>query len=260
MESFEKIVSEAEKEKRSEEAQSREIDTLRSEHLKEGVPPIMACVEAEQFFDKEFHQELIQGSKNVNYHGSREDWEKHDIRNAGEGSYVISPVDKADKFSERFRNCTGLIAAGLERETGENISFLTHQDPIYFLGGSVNQDAFLRDIREKLRELKEKSAEGTIDAVVVGGNYFKKEEWYKMNYILSVKLLSDEVRNVLGFEPVVITGPKTRNGNDHVFYDNKQRRLYIIRPNVGVPSTESFTQKNLKAQREKWESESGGLK
>ena len=70
------------------------------------------------------------------------------------------------------------------------------------------------------------------------------------------KLSDEEVKKIMGFEPVVITGPKLwgldGKEDDTVFFQNEGRRLYIIRPHVGDNSTESFLPGELDEQKEKW--------
>jgi hypothetical protein len=240
----------------------------RIEHLKVGVPAIMACVGtieqfrrnpgAEKFAFQEGRQELS-GADNVNFYGYPHVLAEQNFKNPEDNSYVISPIDGLDKFSQWFGNCTGLVVAGYDKQTGENLSFLTHQNPAYFLGLDADRDSFVSDLRKHLSELKEKCGEGTIDAAIVGGTYFKGEDHednqiHRENYLDSIELLSGEVSSILGFEPIVMTGPKTVSlgVRDNVFYENQSRRLYISRPKVGDGSTESFTPGNIKEQEKKW--------
>lgn len=242
------------------------------EYLKKGINHIMACVGTPEQFKKfpgkereikdiynrnagvsNLNQQKI---RNVDWWGDPKELIRQNFKNAGRGTYTISPVDNSDKFSKGFRNCTGLLVAGQNKETGENISFFTHQDPYFFLRENEKKNKFVNDLKEQIRELKEKSADKTIDAVIIGGNYFKgkhhDDERYRQDYRESVKLLSEEAQKLLGFEPAVITGPKTISGDDDIFYDNEHRRVYIIRPYVGIPSTESFSPNDIKNQEKKW--------
>jgi hypothetical protein len=200
----------------------KKLNPLKSEHLKEGVRPIIASVATPEQIKKYPGEENIlyeteklkdkSKSQSVDYCGDPTDLIIENFKNRGECSYVISPINKLNKFSMAFVNCTGLIATGQEKETGENISFLNHEDPGHFLSDEEKKMKFQSDLKERLEELKEKSVEKTVDVVIVGGNYFKDLKEYKKNYIDSIKLLSDEVSHVFGFEPVVMTGPKTKKG------------------------------------------------
>jgi len=226
----------------------------------------MACVGTfEQFFNEDnlengFLKEMetrrnSHNIHNVDYYGKHEKLIRQGFKNAGEYSYVISNLDSLDKFSKSFRDCTGIIVAGQDQKTGKNISFLSHQDPQYFLSKETNKNEFIKDLKEQLINLKENSVDGTIDAVIVGGNYFKgrdKKE-FRQNYLNSIELLAGWVKEILGFEPVVITGPKTGEGGyENIFYNNNGRHLYIIRPKVGDSSTEGFLLKDIKKQEKKW--------
>ena len=242
------------------------IDTKKSEHLKEGVLPIMACVGTlEDFFNKKAIKENpfipnpinpTKATTMVDFNAKPEELSKENIKNAGRYTYVISPVDERDKISSKFFDCTGIVACGIDKKTGQNISFLSHQNPERFLGRAQKQ--FLADLRERIMELKEKSTEGTVDVVIVGGQYvdLPNAEEERARYLESIRLLGEEVKKIMGFEPVVITGPKLwgldGKEDDTVFFQNEGRRLYIIRPHVGDNSTESFLPSELDAQKEKW--------
>jgi hypothetical protein len=242
---------------------SESINSLKSEHLKEGVSPIIACIETpSQFRDDPNVNEYLRNHNesnqskflDVNYFGDPDDLKNREFKNMGNCSYVISPIDNLDKFSKSFLNCTGLVAAGQKKETKENISVLSHQDPDHFLRGENQRAKFKNDLKQQLQKLKEKSIDKTIDVVIVGGNYFLDDKKYRDNYLNSIELLSEEVLEVFGFEPVIITGPKTSRGNktDNIYYDNEHRRLYIVRQDIGDGTTESFLPSDIENQREKW--------
>lgn len=191
------------------------------EHLKKSINRIMACIgtpeQFKQYPDKE-----------------------KEIEDTCSETYGISSVNSLNKLSKKFVNCTGLVAVGQDKKTGENISFVSHGDPGVFLGNEKDKQKFINDLRQRFEELQKRSAGRTIDAIIVGGNYLDYPEHSKKEYVESIRLLSEEVTKSLGFEPLVIVGPKITGGGDDVFYDNKQRRLYIMRPKVGKSTTESF--------------------
>lgn len=250
------------------ESPEQKINTVNAEkspklrHLKEGVQGIIVCVgtqdqfkessgpEKEVFFDMPIPYHV--SAHDVDYFGDPHDLQTRGFKNAGLKSYVISPIDNFDKFSREFKDCTGLIVTGQDKETGQNISFVSHQDPEYFLKLEVNKNNFRINLSEQLAKLKERSVEGTVDAVIIGGNYIKHIEEYKRLYLESIKLLAGETLKVLGFEPIVATGPKTNSGGDHIFYDNKNRRLFIVRSEVGDGSTQSFAPSAIESQEKKW--------
>ena len=177
---------------------SESKNPLKSEHLKEGIQPIMFCIGTPQQFQENpgaeretFREKSSNNNKdrNINYYGDPKELNRQNFRNAGEHSYVISSVDGSNKFSKSFKNCTGLIVAGIDRVTGKNISFMSHEDPDFFLGGEFGKTSFIDDLTERLDELKERSIEGTVDAVIMGGNYFADRPDYQDNYLKSIGLL-----------------------------------------------------------------------
>lgn len=243
--------------------EEKPLNTLKSEHLKEGVSPIIACIGTpEQFKEGEVNfQEIFSNSlsnensnsnRNVDYYGQPDELKRQRFKNAGYHSYVISSIDSSNKFSGSFKNCTGFIATGSDKETGKEISFLSHQDPEYFLKNIPSFEKFVDDFKKQLLELKERCANGTIDAVIVGGNYFNERPEFRDNYLTSIGLISKEVRTILGFEPVVMTGPKTVSGKDDIFYDNDHRRLYITRPEVAKESTKSYLPSDIDSKERNW--------
>lgn len=227
-------------------------------HLKEGVRPIIACIGTLEQFARDYERSLMKWLEerllgihhNVDY---CRHYKGKEFKQDGTRSYVISPVDDLDKFSESFFDCTGIIVSGKDKETGENISFLSHQDPVHILVNKKNERRFKNDLNQTLVEIKKRSVEGTIDAVIFGGKYKKGRAELQKDYLKSVKLLTTETKKILGFEPLVITGPKIVSGSDDVYYDNEHRRLYVVRPNVGDATTESYAPRDVEKQKEKWE-------
>jgi len=237
----------------------KSINPLKSEHLEEGVSPIMACVGTLKQFEEDGEEvaEIMTSEKtqHVNYFEEADILTKDGFKNAGDNSYIISPIDSQDKFSDTFENCTGIVAVGRDRETGKDISFMSHQDPSYFLEDKKWGNHFSKDLRKQLLELKERSARGSVDVVIVGGNYLSFDDVdhdYEKQYKKSIKVLSSKVKDILGFEPVVIAGPKQVEGPDDIYYNNEKRRLYIIRPEVGKASTGSFLPRDMKEQEAQW--------
>ena len=248
------------------------INTLKSEHLNSGVRPIIACIgtpeqfqaesgkERDVFSRPEFSEDYsTRTNTNVNYFGNPDFLREQNFKTAGKESYFISPIDSSNKFSKSFRNCTGLVATGIDRKTGENISFLTHQDPKYFLRGAQTPDqGFIDDLRKQLQELKDRCLSGTIDAVIMGGDYFPESihAFRQEEYIRSIEVVAKETQDLLGFEPVVMMGPKKGVGSidhkDDVFYDNNTRRLYIMREDAGKESLQSYLPSTIHEERKKW--------
>ncbi len=210
-----------------------------NEHLKPGVKPIIACVGTQEDFVNNLEatldtrrqtNEILGAVQRVAY--GNKDLAKEGFLVNETPNYVISPINARDKTSREYVDCTGMVVAGLDKETGENISFLTHQDPKKFL--NEDKDKFTNDLKKRFAEIRDRCQPGTIDAVIFGGAYFDHPAFknLKENYVNSIKVLSKVIEGDLGFEPVVINGPKIGAGWDNCIYDNGNRRLYMVRPEV----------------------------
>lgn len=231
----------------------KDVPSNKPSHLKEGVRPIIACIgTTNQFYQTNpaLFNQILGDSHDVNYHGGSI-YKNEKSKHRKKESYIISPVDNLGKFSGAYYNCIGIIAAGLELKTSNDTSFLSHQDPVYFLKNQYRKNIFRRDLNLALTEIKERSIEGTIDAVIFGGNYLE-DPISQNNYVKSVKLVTKVVEKVLGFEPLIVTGPKDNIQKDDVYYNN--RFLYIMKDNIGDGnvSVESYYPSNIEEQRRKW--------
>jgi hypothetical protein len=239
-------------------------DALKSEHLTKGIKPIITCIGSYNDFGvkgissivDELSDEQPIGNHNVDYYEVPFVVEEKNFLGGGK-TWTISSIDNLNKYSQKFFDCTGLVVTGKDRITRQNISFLSHQDPTKFLKTEKNK--FKSHLEDRLTEIRDRCEKGTIDAVVVGGQYPRdhKDDFHftngrtRKNYLDAIKLISEEVQQVLGFEPVIINGPKLRSDFDNVFYDNKNRRLYFVRPEVN-PDTGSFTNSDIDKEKNKW--------
>ncbi len=155
------------------------------------------------------------------------------ILHGGKNTYVISEVGIENKFSKDYGPCTGIAMVGTSRASGENISAMTHQVP--GLEDGVEQK-FESDLRSTLRELTNRSTEGTIDIVFYGGLVSESEVYAesgkdlpkKYNNIREniVRICKEET----GVDVRVALDPKAKtNTVDDVYLDTPNRRLYIRR-------------------------------
>jgi hypothetical protein len=184
-------------------------------------------------------------------------------KNAGTETYVISAISGSDKMSRYLEDCMSAVVAGKNKKTGENISFLSHQDPMKFLLKEMCKEQFIADFSEQLWNMKKLCRKGTIDAVFSGGSYILNESvppqyWKEATetrerYIQSILLLSEIAEKILGFEPFVITGPKMTARSDAILYLNQYRHLYLVRPESGNITSEGYYPRNLKTQEQKWQ-------
>lgn len=255
------------------------------EHLKEGISPIIACVGSPEDFQYDgkinwlLSGKQINYAHNVDYYGKPEDLAKSEIKNDkfGHGGYVISPVDSWDKYSREYHDCTGLIMTGVDKITGKNISFISHQNPETFLDKNKARFKFGEDLNKQIEEIKQRCKGGTIDAGIIGGKYGKIKEYDKFDpksnasmdeYMDSIKFVSEIVKKSVGFEPSLITMPKTKaliekqnieDPGDMIFFDNDTRRLFIVRDKYDFGSDQNISPSELDKKRKKWEPGEYGL-
>jgi hypothetical protein len=221
-------------------------------HLEEGVKPIIACIGSEEDFDHRFAWDLINQSdqnKNlleVKYGAPKSELDENNITYLSPHDYLISPIDSRDKVSYDYQTCIGLVVVGIDKETNEQISMLTHQNISSVI--SSKKIEFIEDLSRHLQIFKDRSKEGTIDAVIFGGAYPEDSSSKKM-YEEVKGFTSELCKKEVGFIPFDITGPKvikkfpekkpTLAGwatdawpTDTVFFDTKERRLFVQRDNV----------------------------
>ena len=229
--------------------------------LREGVRPIMACVGSKKDFGTQ--NDEIEAKfdspdvKHIDYSDEVENHIKNGFRHGGFETYVMSKIDSQNKISSEFYDCTGIVAVGVDKESGENISFMSHQDPKEFLYGY--KEKFLKDLIAHLRELINRSEAQTLDITIFGGNFLTpgrylniQNESYIKNYLESISTMSNIIRFEVGFEPVIISGPKIIAGYDTAYFDNKERRLYLVRPKIDRASSPT-TPKGIKKLGEFWD-------
>lgn len=196
------------------------------------------------------------GASRVAWGAHKEKLEERNQKNAGERTYVISPVDTTNKESEGYTWCTGIVAVGKTKE-GTNISLLTHQAP-YYIAKEPYRTKFIQDVTTELLELRSKSLPGTIDVIIVGGNVQQKEDIFGRemmdkkehnDYLKDVEMLTRIVRDNLQIEPRVF-GPNFYGLTDIVL-DTANRRLYMqrgktFRSDFDKPASEVLAKKKRK--------------
>ena len=250
------------------------IIILKNDHLKDGIKPIINGIYDNNNLDKEtrlFIQNFEKDAEYVNYSYRKHDIEKNSMYNSGDSTYVISLCNEKNKYSLNYFNCTGVVAVGISKITGKNVSFLSHQDPDFFINNkSETRLNFKKDIDKDFDYLISQCVPGSIDVVVFGGN---KEDVYKNSpeddnfrigiddmdellkcqfdeYNKSIKYLNCIVKQKMGFSPIVISGPndnfKTRDHSLKVYFDNENRRLYMLKPKQEESNNnESFEASNV---------------
>lgn len=214
---------------------------MKSEHLTEGVPAIMACVGTDDQYGSEIEiMEKI--GENIDYFNNTAN-KNSNYSSSKHRAYVISDIDTGIKFTKKMFMCTSIIAVGVDKETGENISFLTHQDYPSVLG-SISFENYLK---ERIKELMDKSVEGTVDIVISGGMLSDD-----FDYSQKIRKLDSIISETVGYSPVVICGPKEDGYvNDDIYFDTRNRRLYVIRPKDHVVHNDPFVASDVEEVKNK---------
>lgn len=228
------------------------LNSSETEKTREKAKPILTCLwsavdlKNAGISSPEEHRFGLEDLKKIDWmHGTYGSNQEGSLT-AGPKTYIISAIDDCNKFSENLNRCTSLVVSGVDQLTQKNVSFLTHQPPamIIFLqeyGFSdeskkqliANKYPFIENLRARLSEMKKICEPGTIVAVIVGGLADSPAQKGTMNsYTKSIEILKNETETVLGFSPKIVNGPKEDMGKDDIYFDNKNRRLYFIRPTV----------------------------
>lgn len=231
------------------------IPTLHSEHLRAEIKPLTACFMQRGSPNFEFKQvigDISSYGLAVDFYARQFTLDREGILNEGNQTFAISPVDQRDKFSEEFRNCTGLVAVGLDGVSGREISMLTHQNPSRFARRfSWRKRSFADAMRLRLLDLQQRAEAKTVDVIIVGGNYIEGGR-FADDYRNSVQILSDMVKDVLNIEPTVLSGPKLRDGDTHVYLRTQERKVYIEQDFDDGSSHAAFSSSDITEMERKW--------
>ncbi|MBF8250259.1 MAG: hypothetical protein HW400_860 [Candidatus Levybacteria bacterium] len=240
---------------------SKPMEFYSREHLYPGVKPIIISVgDWDAHVAKEYQEPKRDFLEKLNASVVEDIFFATQV---GEDGSVFSHINSADKRTNYLMDCTSLVVVGIDKESGKNISFITHQDPKTFLNNQYGQkDLFTKHLSDFLNRIKLRCKSGTIDVVIVGGfadPHVENINFYPVSpgifsemYLDSIDLLTTEVKNNLGFEPEVFNGPKYEWEYDEIFFDNENRRLYFIRKKVN-PEVGSFSGSRVRELKDKWE-------
>lgn len=235
---------------------SFENQNLKTRSRLEEMKPIYGCLINEDEIDPVSKKNLSKIKKegvNIDFDAFSSDSREKGMLSPKQYSYLISGIDKESKYSQGYYNCTGVVFVGKDKNSGEEISFMSHQNPLHFLGELENQ--FTLDLGERIKEFKSKCSQKTIDAIVFGGKY---EYLNDFQYKDSIKLLSSISKKELGFEPVVLTGPNLESGETDAYFDTEHRRFYLVRrKQSGGVSNNNFSPSKIHAESEKWDEFAG---
>lgn len=175
---------------------------------------------------------LERAALHIDYLAHPDEMQSRGVRSAGKGTYVISPIDASPKMSDDYKECTGVAVIGVDEETGENISFISHQNPTKVLEGL--RDQFVADLQATLKTFKGRVRHDTIEVVFFGGKYLSsqstEEKTHADAYRESVELVRDIIATDLGVDTHVAAAPNAEGGKIAALLDTKNRRIYIEYP------------------------------
>ncbi|MEI7765065.1 MAG: hypothetical protein WCI93_00600 [bacterium] len=220
-------------------------------HLEGNFQPIKVCIHNKGNFENSpfvGNYEYKNYFEDVDYSASPRYYKLNKMLNGGWETYVISDANSNNKFTQGLFDCTGFIVVAEDKNTNQNISILSHQDPKKFLEPKLI-DSFKLDLAESLKKISMRAKKGSVDAIIYGGNRFGGNS---NNFEKSIKLVSEIIYNELGFKPTVTTAPKEDVGSSDIYFDNKNRRAYLFVPEQKKDITlEEFHPDNVIEQVEK---------
>ncbi|MFA6355055.1 MAG: hypothetical protein WCW65_01355 [Candidatus Paceibacterota bacterium] len=250
-------------------------NTLKNEHLNKEFKPIIGGIYDRNNLDPQTDILLDNFKKNaefVNFEAKEKERNDRNLLSNGSETYVISPCDSLDKYSTSYLDCTGVVASGVGKLTGKNISFMSHQNPEVFLRDDETKKKFKKDLSDSIDKLIASSVPGSVDVVIFGGQYERDshdipEDNFRLGidniddymegpyslYLKSIKFLNYNLSQKLRFSPVVMTGPNdnfySSSNATSVYFDNEKRRLYLIRPKQEASKkNEPFMASNVEQQ------------
>ena len=195
--------------------------------------------------------------------GDLDEMKKNGFKHDGISSYLISPISERDWFSDHYFDCTAAVVIGRDANTGREISFLSHQDPNYFVdGGEAKAKKFSQEMSDSLEELKARSEEGTVEVSFLGGNFStttQDEKYQHHHYKKSIETLRQIVQDSLGFDPRVLTGPNNNIGSETVITVETQKRKAWVERSKQADEFNQVYQANMIDEEEKKWIESGNI-
>ena len=189
--------------------------------------------------------------------GDFDELAENGFKQDGIESYLISPISERDWFSDHYFSCTAVIGMGRDAKTGQELSFLSHQDPNYFVdGGPQKAEKFKRALARTLKELKARSEEGSVDVSLLGGNFSAEAEEgdYKHHqYLQSIAKLREIVQESLEFDPQVLAGPNNNLGSETaITVETAKRKVWLERSRQAPEFDQPFMANQLEEQAKKW--------
>jgi len=178
---------------------------------------------------------------------------------------AIPEIDENPKYTEQMRDCTGIVVVGVSLESGKNISFMLHVNTGNIENFNENEiNEFIKSVGGFMDVFISKTLSGKVDAVIFGGQVVRP--WWKKGekgekelanslneYKNAIRIWNKILENKLGHSCLVIAGPKDDYGNMTVYFDTKNRRLYLKRESSKNPvRNESFLASDIDSQGNKY--------
>jgi len=232
-------------------------------HLREGIPvisgeivdtakgnPELEALRERMDEDGETHWVDFEG-------GDLEALEAEGFKDAGVESYLISPIGERSWFSDRYMSCTGVIAIGRDATTGKELSFLSHQDPNYFVEGDKDKrETFSRALDDSLKELGTRAEKDSIEVLLVGGNFnpaASVRDYTHDQYKKSIQKLRQIIQQSMGFDPKVLTGPNYSVGSETVVVvETQKRKVWIDRDKQPSEFDQPYQANDVDEVEKKW--------
>lgn len=221
--------------------ETNEVNTLKWEHLSDSKYYILSGLYNWSSVWVSISS-IISDPKYIDYYMWNKDIARQNLTARIDNAFVFSRIDWTNKFSKTFRNCTWIVAIWEDKNTWENISFLTHQNTIPFLKQKFNFDKKFWDrLLEKIVQLKDMSKEGTVDIVIIGWNDLNNWKDYKE----TIKFLDRIIKDEIWFSPTVIWWPTLNMGqktfNDkHIAIDTNKRFIHYFKEYSSVEENIHF--------------------
>lgn len=207
---------------------------------------------------QEVPQELIEKIESIKKTNNYLDYKQGD-------TYIFSQINNKDKYSDNYLDCTGILLTGLGKNTGKRVSFMTHQDPSFFVENKENKKNFKEELDQEVDIFKDKCDQNSVHSIIFGGNLLKNnikdpfddesfvrgindvedvEKYFPDKYNIyqdSIYFLNFIVSKKMGTESVVALGPNDNwDGPDNshgvnrhslsAYFDNENNKLYLLGP------------------------------
>jgi len=173
--------------------------------------------------------------------------------------FVISQITDKPLYSTEYKDCTGIVAIGKDKETWKNVWFLTHQRPDRVVSNKKNsKENFVSSLNKIITELKNKCKNWTIDITLL---WWRNDDNFK-NYKKILNLTNKIVEKKLWFSLQVTAWPSISNPeintSKNILVDTETRRILLFKEynspteNVDfhIRQTEQVLQKLLEINEE----------